>query len=145
MLDRKKDEMANFTIYRGSWRRGGDTSGQVELFGNTLLLNEFKMMCCLGQCAFQLGVPLKELLDQGEPAEIGYKATLEDEALIRESDYESGVISNGPFANAAMPINDDARINDQSREVQLISLGKNYGHTITFVDGVAPWFAEQSA
>lgn len=43
-----------FTIYRGSWRRGGANN---DHHGNTKLLNEQNMMCCLGQVEHQCGVP----------------------------------------------------------------------------------------
>jgi hypothetical protein len=131
-----------FTIYRDSWRRGGENELNHRQSGETMLLNVDEMMCCLGQCSFESGVPLEHLLEVPEPAEI-------------ESQVCSGILGifvsryevvdppswgNSAFTKDAILINDDNKISDSEREMQLTTLFRSQGHSLTFVAGVAPWF-----
>lgn len=147
--------MAVFTIYRDSWRRGGSGEPIIEdgdtvsyridaVFGDTALLNDRNMMCCLGQCSFEAGVPLK-FLKEAEPHAISlhFHDELEAHGLITIDLDEIDVITlNSGFSNEAMPINDNEDIEDAEREQQLIWLAEEHGHTLTFLDGIAPWFQE---
>jgi hypothetical protein len=134
----------NYTIYRGSWRRGGDRQELTADLGDTSLYQaRTKMMCCLGQCAFELGVSLEKLEDVGEPADV----CDEEDALIfgRLLNDEEDWGRQSKFSNEAIGINDNEAITDKLREELLTKLAVNHGHTVTFVDGVAPWFAEVAA
>lgn len=130
----------NYTIYRGSWRCGGDKQELSQDLGNTSLYEaRTKMMCCLGQCAFEGGVPLEKLVYVGEPGDVSD----EEPKLIL-----CGLLNDGDdygrqsqFSNQAISINDDASISDQRREEMLIELAAQHSHTIAFVDGPAPWFS----
>lgn len=133
--------MATYVIYRGSWRRGGDSQERSSELGSTSLYEpKTKMMCCLGQCAFEAGTPISKLVDIGEPADVDVCPNLIESGLISEDDW--GSTRQSKFSNEAIAINDDEAITDQQREEKLIDLSSRYGHTITFVDGIAPWFAE---
>jgi hypothetical protein len=134
----------NYTIYRYSWRRGGNAFDREH--GDTSLYNsESQRMCCLGQCAFQAGVPLEVLEDTAEPDEIGTAeySPLVSGGLLTGPDEDDPHRSNrnSQFSREAIQINDSG-ISDEAREALLISLAAKHGHTLTFVDGVAPWFEE---
>jgi hypothetical protein len=151
-----------FTIYRGSWRRGGDGAKTIlesdgsdggfavsfvldELYGGTQLLNDRNMMCCLGQIACEAGVPLEQLRDESEPytlaIEFSDQLNAAGLAYIDDDSYdEYKRLCNTELANDCMPINDDSEIDDAAREEKLIAAFAEEGHTLTFVDGVAPWF-----
>ena len=132
----------NYVIYRGSWRRGGDTQELTRDLGDTSLYqSRTQMMCCLGQCAFEAGVELEELEEIGEPNDVtddAYPALIAAGLLNDDDDYGR----QSAFSKKAIPINDNEQITDQQREEKLIELGARHGHTITFVDGPAPWFSE---
>lgn len=136
--------MANFTIYRDSWRRGGDGIELLEL-GSTSLYNATNnLMCCLGQCAFEAGVKLDALEGIGEPNDVSFDdyPVLIGSGLLND---DEGYWRQSAFSKQAIPINDDEQITDRHREEKLIELGSRYGHTITFVEGIAPWFISEEA
>lgn len=144
-----------YVIYRDSWRRGGDGTDKnlLSKFGPTSLYNqEHYVMCCLGQCSVEAGVPLELIRDVAEPYEIDPFTAGDyelDKDHIRELllkggllaiHEETGKIISGDFVGDAIDINDDADISEELREQKLIELGQDHGHIITFVDGIAPWF-----
>jgi hypothetical protein len=108
-----------------------------------MLLNLDEMMCCLGQCSYESGVPLEKLLEVPEPAEIeqGAFAGILGIFVSRDEAVEPPVWGNSAFAKAAILINDDNSISEIEREMRLTRLFRDQGHSVTFVDGVAPWFA----
>ncbi|WP_433970187.1 hypothetical protein [Tunturiibacter gelidiferens] len=131
-----------FTIYRDSWRRGGKNELDHRQSGETMLLNVDNMMCVLGQCSFESGVPLENLLEVPEPAEIEHHAfsgivgifVSRNEAVVPSS------WGNSAFTKTAILINDDDKISDSEREIQLTTLFQSQGHSLNFVAGIAPWF-----
>lgn len=154
-----------FIIYRGSWRRGGSGAKTVSsdeggfrvefqldaVYGETYLLNGKSMMCCLGQIAFEAGVPLSELADEGEPysLDLDFADQLHAAGLAYvdkddDGSDEDARLCNTDLANDCMPINDDATMDDTEREQKLIAAFQAKGHILKFVDGVAPWFATES-
>jgi hypothetical protein len=127
-----------FIIYRDSWRRGGDTSELVTIYGQTELLNHRGMMCCLGQCAIQLGLKPEDIEGVGEPDEVSDKELLD--GVISYLDKYSECWINTNLTRAAMSANDNEAIDDATREDRLVALFREEGeHTLRFVDGVAPW------
>lgn len=124
----------DFTIYRDSWRRGGEEA--EEEFGPTNLLNRRGMMCCLGQTCAAMGVPANKLLDCAEPADIA--DTPMTQAAVGVFIKEEGFWGNTKLSNDAIPINDSEAYYDPVRETTLTELFARYGHTIKFVDGKAP-------
>lgn len=133
-----------YIIYRGSWRRGGDNQILTAELGDTSLYQtRTNMMCCLGQCAFEAGVPLDKLREIGEPAYVDAESILIPAGLLSD-DYEDGG-RQSLFSNRAIAINDDETIGDERREELLVELATRFGHEITFVDGIAPWFKSEAA
>jgi hypothetical protein len=139
-----------FTIYRDSWRRGG--SHKTEIDGKTYLLNDQNKMCCLGQIAFQAGIPLAELMELTEPRRVraAFADSLEAGSIgyycaeDADSDNDEFAVCNSQLADNCMPINDDPKIDDAERERRLIEEFANKSeHRITFVDGIAPWFTPE--
>lgn len=127
----------DFTIYRGSWRRGG--SAHDNTLGLTQLFHPItKQMCCLGQMAYQLGVPLEKL-------QCGYLYAV----VLKHPEFLSvlqrvGLIGSfgqdTPTVTGAVIVNDDQWTTDEVREQSLINGFAVAGHTVRFVDGIAPWF-----
>lgn len=142
-----------FTIYRGSWRRGG--GWYDDRHGTTHLLNSQNRMCCLGQVCHQAGMPLALLLGMGSPlALVSYRhAPLYWPLLVEiglltsycthDMDIFPEYMFSGlqtEFASVAIMINDINELEDREREAQIEAHFAAQGHTVKFVDGVAPWF-----
>ncbi len=124
-----------FTIYRKSWRRGGNSVamvGDVEQHGDTSLLNAHNMFCCLGMCSIELGVRPSDIFEEDEPGLI-------DEALIPKKTIlwnKEGV--NSALSKIAIEINDDPTLQEKEREARLTKLFASRGHTLSFVNKLAP-------
>lgn len=130
-------ERREFTIYRDSWRRGGDFGELLEKFGDTSLLNGRGMMCCLGQCALELGAKPSSIAAVGEPGDVDSDAReILTGVLLYDDD---GRVRETKLTGRAMEINDDASIEDGPREAKLSALFAKYGFQLSFVDGIAPW------
>ena len=144
VADEDRGEVVNYIIYRGSWRRGGDTQVLSRDLGDTTLYhatNEDDVL--LGPVLLlKAGGSLhrRDLEDVGEPDGVpdSEPALVACGLLNDNEDYGR----QSAFSKEAMPINDNEAITDQQREEMLIKLGARYGHTIAFVDETAPWFAE---
>lgn len=141
----------DFVIYRETWRRGGSDNGMQEMYGLTALLNNQNMMCCLGQIGHQCGLALDQLrystLANMALTGVGSEhwRTLFLLGLIRmprrgDLFAPMSADSHTDLARRAMTINDSAEVSEQEREEQLTCMFACYGHKLTFVDGVAPWF-----
>src|ERR1700723_7710 len=112
-----------FTIYRGNWRRGGDSEGLCGRFGTTSLLNDEGFMCCLGQCAMQLGISREFILGMAEPLDIdNCRLRLADGVLVAEAEEDYPILRHTKLTRDAMYINDNEKISDAERESQLIYL-----------------------
>lgn len=146
-----------FTIYRDSWRRGGGWFDDEH--GKTYLLNAQNRMCCLGQVCHQAGVPLAMLLGIGSPMHlvralqaIEYWSGLVEIGLLSEdglrnfSANPTSFVNGQPggaqseFASDAITTNDVNNLTDWEREAVIETYFAQQGHTLKFVDGVAPWF-----
>jgi hypothetical protein len=79
------------------WKCGLDDPHNLGK-GPTVLLNNEKYMCCLGQFSLQLGASEDEIRNCGSPAETRLKNWL-------TSSFEGG-IENTRFSKKAMKIND---------------------------------------
>lgn len=125
-----------FKIYRKSWRRA--IKAQVKGCGTTALANSKGMMCCLGQVSVQLGVPYASLVGVKQPSNVKNEyrkllypllandfgdSELSDEAMTTNDFYK-------PY------VSDEEA--DKERELKLVHLFKCKGHTLQFIDRVAP-------
>lgn len=121
-----------FTIDRSKWRCGGDHSKQIGE-GNTRLLNEEGYMCCLGQCALQVGIPKDDIFNWGEPLEILNIIEENPFVILIEGAFTTRQL-NTELSKRAMAINDDVELNQTEREAGLQRIFQEYGHTINFIN-----------
>lgn len=120
----------DFVIDRSKWRCGGD--GEFKLGeGYTELLNWQGYMCCLGQCARQLGYDTDHLLYLPSPSCIPTSIRFEHDIFS----LRSGLTTyNSGLSDAAMRINDNDSFSQKEREDKLTQLFKQSGHSITFIN-----------
>lgn len=131
-----------FTIYRGSWVRGGIKNNNK--YGESNLLNDKNRMCCLGQVCYQAGVPLSDLSEIGNPYEI--VDTLQDKVFeiglsSKDMDYKGRFIDTS-LTEDCIFANDAGSLTDKEREADIKSSFKAAGHKVVFKNGVAPWLQE---
>jgi hypothetical protein len=83
--------------------------------------------CCLGFCARSFGVPVKDLLGYGSPAELSpnHRKKLPDWMLKQKPDYDSDV-------QRAMFINDNATLTMVEKEELLKPLFLKHGIKLVF-------------
>jgi hypothetical protein len=98
------------------------------------------MLCCLGQCAVELGAAFSDILDKDMPIVISNREHLVGTALLVQG---HGNICQTPLCDAAMSINDGSPMGEAEREHMLHQLFARYGHEIEFVDGVFPALTEK--
>lgn len=125
----------NFKVYRGSWVRGS----KRHIYGDTTLLNYEKNMCCLGQVAHELGIPLDDLEEQTDPRDVPDGKMIEAGFVVRAV-MPLYAFQNSAFSGFCITHNDNSTITDKQREALLIEEFKKNGHTLKFVAGKAPWF-----
>ena len=107
--------MQQLIIDRSKWRTGG-----VELYdkyGDTKILNDKGMMCCLGFYCTQIGNKSKQ-----EIFEIALPESLENYTGIEElitplSDCRE--FTNNDFTESAIYINDSQDLSNEFREIQI--------------------------
>lgn len=131
--------MLNVVIDRAKWRRGGRPStssydpGRVsDKYGDTKLLNDMEMMCCLGFCALALGIAKNRLKAFPNPVNLG-----EVIEPITQISPENGLVEDSRFSVDAMAVNDSRGISEEERESRLIELGKDNGVNFEF-EGETP-------
>jgi hypothetical protein len=78
-------EVKQLILDYSKWRCGDDGENKIGT-GTTALLNDQGFMCCLGQWCHQLGAPLEELLNLGEPQEA--KTTIDLFVDVEKHNYE---------------------------------------------------------
>lgn len=130
-----------FTIYKKSWRRGGGNAensiiGGVRQMGDTELLNEFNMFCCLGMIDAQLDVNPQGLIGAGCPEDVDEGHIPQICVLVKGSVFDG--IRDTKLSTEAIKINDDSDLSDAQREKKLTSLFSKFGHKLTFVNRLAP-------
>ena len=134
-------ELREFTIDRSKWRSGGEgiyKHGE----GLTALRNTMGQMCCLGQIATQIGLPIK---NEGEPMQIAelHKLVGRNDCLLTTvtqaapfedgaEDYDEDDYYNSKFSNELMDINDNEDMDIIEREEQIIAAAAKHHVTIKF-------------
>jgi hypothetical protein len=125
------------TIERSKWRRGGTNSAEeMERLGETNLLNEKGLMCCLGFDAIACGISPAHILNKPNPAGVieSYKDSVPNGyAQARLSDdismWHTEAVSDAIRANDAFGIPDDVR--EQRVREALLRLGYS---DVIFID-----------
>lgn len=113
--------MKVLTIERAKWRRGGDTPEKVAEFGETVLLNDSGLMCCLGFDAHACGIPKKNLLGVGNPSDLAAEDLVRHGSryaqmrLVRRVDRW---VDNGAVLRA-IKANDSRRLSERQREARI--------------------------
>lgn len=130
-----------FTIYRGSWVRGG--SKNIFKFGESALLNNYNRQCCLGQICSQVGIPSEDLKELGWPSStpVRFHDTLRSIGLMTPKEIFDGDNDTGAV-NMCVDYNDTFSISDKVREGYIKEQLEPLGHKIVFKNGVAPWLQE---
>lgn len=119
-----------FVVDRSKWRCGGSRVTTKVGEGATRLLNLEGFMCCLGQCAIQLGKTPYDILNKAMPHQIG-KITV----LSKRHQNEDFPIDT-QLSKRAAEINDDVTITLSEREKKLTRLFKRNHHDLVFVGEV---------
>jgi len=129
--------MKTLTIDRSKWRTGGDDfiEPQKDL-GRTMLLNDKGQMCCLGFYSKQLGgLSDDEILNLEEPRTLaercGYDRMNDDMMRLVKKGYEFGP-EHTSFTIEAITINDNERIENDVREIEIIQHFKRIGVDVVF-------------
>lgn len=121
--------MAKFRIRRKKWRCGLTESPGVNSHGSgqTALLNGQGYMCCLGQCASQLGVRRDKLLDASTPEDIDFSDKRRIPVLTKFNGLDS------QLSDHAVEINDDDKTTLEQKEKLLKRLFSKFKHQLEFV------------
>jgi hypothetical protein len=125
------------TIERSKGRRGGvDSAEQLERLGETYLLNDKGLMCCLGFDALACGFTTTQIMNQPNPASLcetyresapeGYEKMRLSDDVMR---WHTEVVSEAIRANDAYGTPDSVR--EQEVRAALLKLGWN---DVIFVD-----------
>jgi hypothetical protein len=61
--------------------------------------------------------------------------------FVKNYSPNTTVFVNSDLTVKAIIINDTADLTDTEREEQLTSLFRGEGHSLVFLDGIAPWFS----
>jgi hypothetical protein len=124
--------MQQLTIDRSKWRTGGDEidNKHGELHhehGDTKLLNDKGMMCCLGFFCLQIeNRAPNEILNIGDPAGL--------HNITRGSNLIGDDGLNRPWVSHAITINDDGVLSNETREEEIHSLFKIHGFDVKFIN-----------
>lgn len=129
--------MKTLTIDRSKWRTGGLREHQTGK-GETLLLNKFGYMCCLGFYCLQAGVDKNTIKHQFNPANLQIELKDDDKNMrVLLSDYKDSFgewnLENTEFADDAITINDNPDIDSKTREEQITEHFAKVGVEIVFV------------
>jgi hypothetical protein len=121
--------MAKFRIRRKKWRCGDDSNPGVNSHGTgkTRLLNEDGYMCCLGQCATQVGVRRDKIMEKPTPEDIQFN----DKRRIPVLTTFDG--NDSQLSEHAMRINDDESTTLVEKERLLKRLFSKFHHELEFV------------
>jgi hypothetical protein len=126
--------MADLTIKRSEWRRGGWTPKESHL-GSVRLLNREGLKCCLGFDALAAGVPRELIQDRVDPESLVGICTVGNYIETRTTLFNSGERKNSADVVDAIVINDDNTLTDAQRETKLIPVLKRLGwDNVIFVD-----------
>lgn len=115
-----------FTVDRATWRCG-NYGPYKKGMGSTKLLNEEGFMCCLGQCALQLGATKEQILDAFGPTQLPMQLSF----LSIPSEDSGLTLTN--LSIQAMNINDSNNFTPKNREELLIQAFARDGHELEFV------------
>jgi len=119
-----------FTVDCKTWRFGGRTHDLEK--GDTELLNDKGMMCCLGHCAKNMNIPDYELIDICYPFLIVNPQGEYFETFVKTSEY--GNHFDNELSENAAKINDTFNISHKRRMNKLTELFKEHGHEIKFIN-----------
>jgi hypothetical protein len=120
-------EVKELILDYSKWRCGDDGDNKVGT-GTTGLLNDQGYMCCLGQWCHQLGAPLPELLNNGEPQ--GIKTTIH---LFVEEELPDGKYGNALTAEC-IRINDEPETTPDEKITQLTERLAKEGITLKVIN-----------
>ncbi len=122
--------MQTVKIDRATWRSGGLFA--IEALGETRLLNDEGLRCCLGFHASQLcGIDDSQMIARGCPRHV------DGEIAGLVTSLGLGVRHDSDFASRAMRIN-DMQISEPLRERKLRALAQDYGYDYVFTGETPP-------
>lgn len=105
------DEKKTLTIQRSRWYRG---KGGTD---SALLRSEDHKMCALGWLALDCGFKEEDILNVTHPHEL-------EDGVLPEELFEDNPAESSSAATAIMMCNDTGKIDDETRERNLIKLFK---------------------
>lgn len=126
-------------IDRTKWRRGGSKRDFTD--GETALLNNQGMMCCLGSACIASGLSRGQILGEPEPWSVGNLLKHRDKFglivdvtnLVTDEDYSHNY-NHSELTTRAMCINDDECLSEEMREEKLISLFAANNIALSFIN-----------
>ena len=124
--------MKHLIIDRNKWRTGGAIYD--KRFGNTELLNDRGMMCCLGFYCLQIGNKSpNEISERALPESLNSDKGIEELVVLLDlSDYIT--LKNNTFTEAAININDNEDLSNEFREIQIQQHFKTINVDVKFIN-----------
>lgn len=123
--------MRTLIIDRREWARG-------SVGGESALLNHIGSKCCLGFEALACGFTKEDIAHTGTPEDIGLFHDVETEYAIAKAPHlfvsSIDYLSDSPFVNRAVKINDNAKITEVTREKRLTALFEKEGIELEFIN-----------
>ena len=130
--------ITELTIDRGTWQTGRYASN-IDIFGDTALLNEKDMQCCLGFLGTACGYQDEELFEVDDPSSVDFTQAWPAD-LFGYSGYRPAEGSKllRQWESVFIEINDAVDVSDYVRE-DWIKTGFKYvlGIEVTFVNEYA--------
>lgn len=121
--DSNAEPVKDYVIDRATWLRGEGA------YRSSLLRPEDGKMCCLGQIALQRGYTEEEIRGRADP--VGLPDWNENWPCRSDDEGYFFLLST---LEEMMEHNDDLKISDELRELDLIELGKELGWDLTFIN-----------
>lgn len=124
------------TIRRSRWRRGGESKRLVDAYGETQLLNDRGLMCCLGFDARACRVPACVLQRRADPSSLVDSGAVPKNGRYARTRTTGGFYtSNVQAVTAALQANDRKVLSARVREARVRRALKTLGwDDVRFVD-----------
>lgn len=128
----------NFKLDYNKWNHVGKT---ISEHGDVILLNDKGYSCCLGLCALQMGISASKILGNLDPEHLSdayLQKSLQLSKFLKiftvSDDSHNDKKINNTLADNAIIINDNVCISIKQRIDRLITLFKEHGHKLSFIN-----------
>lgn len=126
MVQQMTKKMQTLVIDRSKWRNG---SQDEEKYGETMLLGQDGMKCCLGFEAMRCGLTERQIRGKQSPSDVAPSNRKKIPHLVDEYSF----YNQSCFSINAIEINDEADISKKDREARLKELFAEQNIKLKFV------------